>query len=261
VWKVFATALVLSADLFAGARDTGADLSAVARSAKADVADRQTRTVTLPPDKPLTIEVTIGTVRIDGWDRPDAEIVVERRAPGAAQLARAPLSIDDTSSGVIVRSVQADGGTDPAIRADVSVRVPRTARIDRVQVLEGRIAIEGFNGRITAVIQRGPIDGKDIAGTIRLETAIGSVTLTNARLNTNGLLRLRTFNGDVRLSLAERPTDARILALALNGHITSTIPLTMKDTWGPRWGETTLGKGEPVISLDVVTGTIAITSP
>ena len=60
---------------------------------------------------------------------------------------------------------------------------------------------------------------------------------------------------------AARPTDARILALALNGQITSSIPLTMRDTWGPRWGETTLGKGEPVISLDVVTGSIAITSP
>ena len=53
--------------------------------------------------------------------------------------------------------------------------------------------------------------------------------------------------------LAERPADARIMALALNGD-QSDIPLTMKDTWGPRWGEATLGKGEPVISLDVVTG-------
>ena len=65
----------------------------------------------------------------------------------------------------------------------------------------------------------------------------------------------------MRITLAERPADARILALALNGHIRSDIPLTMKDTWGPRWGEATLGKGEPVISLDVVTGTIEIKSP
>ena len=65
---------------------------------------------------------------------------------------------------------------------------------------------------------------------------------------------MRAFNGDVRLTLAERPADARILALALNGTIKSDIPLTLRETWGPRWGETTLGKGEPVISLDVVTG-------
>ena len=51
------------------------------------------------------------------------------------------------------------------------------------------------------------------------------------------------------------------MALALNGRITSTIALTMTDGWGPRWGEATLGSGEPVISLDVVTGTIEIRSP
>jgi hypothetical protein len=74
-------------------------------------------------------------------------------------------------------------------------------------------------------------------------------------------LRLRAFNGDVRLTLAERPADARIMALALNGHVKSEIPLKHRDTWGPRWGEATLGKGEPVISLDVVTGTVEIKSP
>ena len=74
-------------------------------------------------------------------------------------------------------------------------------------------------------------------------------------------MRLRSFNGDVRLSLAARPANARILALALNGHVTSDIPLTRRETWGPRWAEATLGKGEPVISLDVVTGLIEIKSP
>jgi hypothetical protein len=48
------------------------------------------------------------------------------------------------------------------------------------------------------------------------------------------------------------------MALALNGTINSDIPLTMKDTWGPRWGEATLGKGEPVVSIDVITGRIEI---
>jgi hypothetical protein len=100
-----------------------------------------------------------------------------------------------------------------------------------------------------------------LSGTLRLETGIGSIVLNRTRLSLNGLLRLRTFNGDVRLTLAERPPDARILALALNGTIRSDIPLTTKDTWGPRWSETTLGRGEPVISLDVVTGTIEIKSP
>jgi DUF4097 and DUF4098 domain-containing protein YvlB len=247
VWIVLAAA----AWLFSVAPGLGA----------ADVSDRHTKTVALPPGTPLTIEVTVGAVRIDGWDRADAEIVVERRAPGTAQLTRLPITIDDTPDRVSVRAVQTDNTTDPAFRADVTVRVPRGAAIDRVQVLEGRITIEGLSGRVTADIRRGPIDGKNLSGTLRLETGIGSVTLTDTRLSENGLVRLRSFNGDVRLSLAERPVDARIMALALNGHVKSDIPLKTRNTWGPRWGETTLGKGEPVISLDVVTGMVEIKSP
>jgi len=71
-------------------------------------------------------------------------------------------------------------------------------------------------------------------------------------------LRLRAFNGDVRLQMPAAPTDARVMALALNGSIQSDIPMTTRDTWGPRWSEATLGKGEPVISIDVVTGKVEI---
>jgi DUF4097 and DUF4098 domain-containing protein YvlB len=240
---------------------SSAGLSTVARSAKVDLTDRQTQKVALPSDKFLSIEITIGAVRIEGSDRPDAEIVVERRAPNAAQLTRLPLVIEDTPARVSIRALQTENTTDPALRADVTVRVPRSAMIDRVHVLEGRITVEAFSGTLTADIRRGPIDGHDVSGTLRLEAGIGSVTLTKARLSPAGLLRLRAFNGDVRLTLASRPTDARIMALALNGQVKSEIPLTMRDTWGPRWGEATLGKGEPVISIDVVTGTAEIKSP
>jgi hypothetical protein len=233
----------------------------LAASLMLSVADRQTRVVPLPAGKTLAVEITVGNIRIEGSGRPDVEIVIEREAPSTAQLESIPIAIEDTPSRLSVRVIQAGGGTDPAYRSDVTLRVPHAAAIERVQVLEGRIAINRFSGTLTADIRRGPIEGKELSGTLRLESGIGSVVLTGAKLSPNGLLRLRAFNGDVRLSLAERPADARILAVALNGTITSQIPLTMKDTWGPRFGEATLGKGEPVISLDVISGAIEIKSP
>lgn len=237
------------------------DWSAASASHRLAAVDRQTRAVPLPAGRTLSIDVTVGTVRIEGWDKPDAEITIERAVPDPAQLSRLPVAIDETPSRVSVRAIQADQGTDPAYRADVIVRLPRTAVIEHLNVLEGRILVNGFDGTITADIRRGPIEGRTLSGTLRLEAGIGSVVLTAARLSADGLLRLRAFNGDVRLTLAERPADARVMALALNGTIKSDIPLTVRDTWGPRWGEATLGKGEPLISLDVVTGTIEIRSP
>jgi hypothetical protein len=58
--------------------------------------------------------------------------------------------------------------------------------------------------------------------------------------------------------MAGPPADARVLALALNGTIQSDLAMNTRDTWGPRWSEATLGKGEPVISIDVVTGKVEI---
>ncbi len=223
--------------------------------------DRQTRLLALPPTGTLHIEITIGNVEIEGSPRTDAAIEIVRHAPNDEALQRIPIEIEETANDIRVRGRQTDGGTDPAFRTDITLRVPLSARIGSVRVLEGRLRLSNLQGAINADVRRGAISATDISGTIRLETGIGDITVERAKLSPDGLLRLRAFNGDVRLLLAERPPDARVMALALNGTIESAIPLTMKDTWGPRWGEATLGKGEPVISLDVVTGKIEIRSP
>jgi hypothetical protein len=77
----------------------------------ADTTDRQSRTLPMPEGRALAIEVTVGTVRIEGWDRPDAEITIDRRVPSLADRASLPIAIDDTPARIHIRAVQADGGT------------------------------------------------------------------------------------------------------------------------------------------------------
>lgn len=228
-------------------------------AAAAAVTDRQTRTLPLPVGRSVDVELTVGDIQVIGWDRAEASVEITRQAPSAAALASIPTVIDETAAVVRIRIVQSDGGTDPGLRSSVVLRVPRRAVLSGLRVLEGRVSLTGLTGAVTAYVARGPIEASEISGQLRLETGIGSVAVRQARLAPDGVLRLRAFNGDVRLALTERPTHARILAVALNGSVQSTVPLTMKDQWGPRFGEATLGRGTPVISLDVVTGRIAIT--
>jgi hypothetical protein len=224
------------------------------------VTDKQSRTVPLPDGRVLSVEVSVGNVRIVGTPATDAVFEIVREAPTADAFAKIPIELVEDERHVRLRTVQAEGGTDPELKTHLTLRVPHTAVINDVRILEGALTLDGLTGAITADIRRGSIDATNLTGVIRLETGIGHIRATRVGLSPEGLLRLRAFNGDIRLALAARPVDARILALALNGTIASEIPLTMKDTWGPRWGETTLGKGEPVISLDVVTGRIEITT-
>jgi DUF4097 and DUF4098 domain-containing protein YvlB len=220
--------------------------------------DRQTRAFAWSADRALAIDITIGQVRIEGSNRQDLEVAIQRTAPTADAFAQLPVVIDESPERVTIRILQPAGGTDPTLVSDLVLRVPATARIERLKVMEGKVQVEGFRGTLTADVRRGPIEGTDVSGSLRLETGIGSVILRNARLAPAGLLRLRAFNGDVRLQMPGPPADARVMALALNGTIQSDIPLTTRDSWGPRWSEATLGKGEPVISIDVVTGKVEI---
>lgn len=233
-------------------------LVVTAAPASADVTDTVARRVAIRPTTSISVEITIGDVRVSSWDRDEVSIEVVRRAPNARELARIPAQIEDGADGLLIRAVQADAGRDSRLRTDVVLRVPAAAQLRDVAVFEGRIELSGLRGACSAHLERGDIVAKQMSGSIRLETAIGNIRLDGATLSSDGLMRLRTFNGDVALELAEQPQHARILALSMGGAITSDIPLTRRERWGPRFGEATLGKGEPLISIDVVNGNVAI---
>jgi len=227
--------------------------------ASADVSDRLRQVVPLGADATLEVEVSIGDVRVIGAARDDVAVEIVRAAPSAADLARFPVEIDGDATRRRIRVRQA--GTDPRLTAAVRLEVPRRARIGALGIAEGRLEVSDFAGAITADVRRGPIVATRVSGVLRFEAGIGAIDLREVRLDADGLVRARTFNGDLRLGFAVRPADARIMALALNGTVRSDIPLTLRAGWGPRWGETTLGRGEPVVSLDVVTGDIRIEAP
>jgi hypothetical protein len=198
-------------------------------------------------------------VQVSGWDRPELSVEIVRHAPDTAGLARIAPQIDTTVGAVAIRVVQPDGERDAALRSDVVLRVPRAATLRELSLSEGQLEMDGLGGLITAHVERGDVVARNIAGAVRVETGMGHIRLERATLSPGGLIRLRTFNGDVTLELAERPVNARVLALSMGGTITSDLPLTRQERWGPRWAETTIGTGEPLISLDVVNGDIEVT--
>jgi hypothetical protein len=221
--------------------------------------DRVVRTFALPTGRVLEIEASMAAVRVIGSARDDVRLELLRTAPLPADLARFPLVVEEDATRLRIAVVQA--GTDARLHATLGLEVPAAARITALRIAEGRLDVADLRGTLTADVRRGPIVATRVSGTLRLETGIGDVDVRQARLAPDGLIRLRAFNGDVRLAFDQVPADARLMALALNGTITSHLPLTLKTGWGPRWGEATIGTGEPVVSLDVVTGDIHIEAP
>lgn len=236
-------------------------LLTAAAPAFADTTDRLTRLVPLPPGASISLRVTIGQVQVSAWDRSDVSVEIVRRVPDRSALDRIPVDVRATDEALVIRVIQADDGRDAALRSDVVLRVPAAARIAELELFEGDVELSGLSAGCAARVERGDITARDVSGTVRLETAIGAIRLERATLSRDGLLRLRTFNGDVDVAFAAVPDHARILALSMGGAITSDIPLTRRERWGPRWAEATIGDGQPMLSVDVVNGDIAIRVP
>ena len=226
--------------------------------ARADTTDRFTKTLPLPSGKPVRVEATVADVTIIGSDRSDLVIEIIRRAPSTPELSKYPVVVEDGPDAVRIAVTQADDGRDASLRTDISIAGPADAVYQAVRVFEGHVRLTNVKGVCDVDLRRGAIDAASIAGRVRLEAGIGSVSVRQAELTRGGMMRLRVFNGPLRVRFARPPASGRILAVTFNGSITSDIPLTMKDKFGPRFGETTIGDGDPVMSVDVVKGDIKI---
>jgi hypothetical protein len=233
-------------------------LPALASAAPAAVTDRLSRTLPLPASRAIRIDATVADLTIVGSNRPDVAVEIARHAPAPADLAALPVVIESAGGAIHIAAVQRGGGREAGIRSEIVVRAPASAAFRAVRVFEGRVRISGITEACDVDLRRGAIEGEALAGRIRLEAGLGSVDVRDSSLTPGGMMRLRVFNGPLRVRFARPPVSARILAVTFNGALTSDIPLTMKDTFGPRFGETTLGAGDPVMSLDVVKGDIAI---
>jgi len=234
-------------------------LAVVSRLAAGAATDRVSRVVAIAPSAPIHVDATIADVTITGSNRNDVRVDVERRSPGPDDLARFPVTIESRPEGVYIGVVQDREGRDASLKSTIAIGAPAGAVFQSVRVFEGRVRLSNLVRACDVVLRRGAIDGDHLAGHVRLESDLGGVDLRDVDLTPGGMVRLRVFNGPLRVRLARQPANARILAVTLNGAIASQIPLTMKDRFGPRFGESTLGTGDPVLSMDVVKGDISLT--
>jgi hypothetical protein len=223
-----------------------------------EVVDRVSRAVALPPAAAIRVDATIAELTITAAERHDVQIEIERRAPARADLARFPVEVEPGGQALHVSVVQPDDRRDPRLKSTIVITAPVAAVFPWVRVFEGHVRLENVHSAADVDIRRGVIDATRMAGRVRLESGIGGIDVRDSELTQDGMMRLRVFNGPLHVRFGHRPPNARILAVTLNGGITSDIPLTMKDRFGPRFGETTIGSGDPVLSMDVVKGDITV---
>src|SRR5262249_51435710 len=191
----------------------------------ASVTDRTSRVVPISVGTPIRIDATIADVTITGSARSDLRVDVERRAPAHDDLARLPVTIETTADGVHVAVVQERDARSPDLKAVISIAAPADAVLQAVRVFEGAVRLTNLRSACDVDVRRGAIEAQRLAGRIRLESGLGGIDVRDSDLTPGGQMRLRVFNGPLRVRFARQPLNARILAVTLNGAISSEIPL------------------------------------
>ncbi len=191
------------------------------------------RTVDLDARGSVSIDTFKGSVEVEAWDQPRAEVFARVEADTtcgtddsqAERVRLTEIDVDASGSRLRVRSdydrleglphIRITGdGYDMTCNAHpfvhYRIRMPRTAQLE-IQDHKSKIAVAGLRSDAKIVSHKGAIDVKDHDGALDLTTHKGDARVDFARLG--GDSRFETHKGDIEVSLP------RSAAFDLEAHV------------------------------------------
>jgi DUF4097 and DUF4098 domain-containing protein YvlB len=216
----------------------------------------------------VSLENINGGVRIAVWDQNEVKVDAVKRAYRRERLDEARIEVNATADVVRIATRYPDRDqtfTDETPRryenpatVEYSLTVPRKARLESIELINGSLDINGVEGDVKASSINGRLKASGLTGEAKLSTVNGSLEATFSRLDESKSISLNSVNGSVVLII---PSDAnaQVRANTVHGGITNDFGLPVQD--GEYVGHELngqLGAGGPRIRLGNVNGRITI---
>ncbi len=196
-----------------------------------------------------------GGVTITAWDKNEVQVDAIKTANSQQKLNDAKIDIVAGSSAIDIRTKYPDGNNNNPASVEYTLHVPRKARLDKIELVNGRVKIDGVEGGVHAESVNGAVEASNISGEVRLSSVNGRVS---AALNAPKAVNMETVNGAVELNL---PSNAvgEINASTVHGGISNefNIPVN-RERWVGSELRARLRDGGPAIKLSAVNGGIQI---
>jgi DUF4097 and DUF4098 domain-containing protein YvlB len=216
----------------------------------------------------VALENLNGNVRIAVWDREEVQVNAVKRAYRRERLSEAKIEISATADAIRIRTAYPSWNqtftddhrgryNNPAV-VDYTLNVPRKARLESIDLINGSLEIDGAEGDVRASSVNGRVTARGLLGATKLSTVNGSLEATFTSLDDSKPISLGSVNGNVVLII---PSDANanVRANTVHGSISNQFGLEVKhgeyvghDLYGQ------IGTGGPRIKLGNVNGGISI---
>ena len=206
----------------------------------------------------ITVDNIQGDIRIEAWDRAEAEVTVVKESPGgAAKSDGVRIDVETDGRKLGLRTLYPPESENP-VRVSYRLRVPRQVRLERLSTMAGSIHVRDIEGYVDARTLNGSIEEVNVSGKIQARSLNGNISVSMRTLGGRSEpIQMETVNGHLFLGL---PTDASAaLSLAtVAGRIDCTFALQVSDRPGDASWRAVLGPGGTPVRLRTVRGNIQV---
>jgi hypothetical protein len=177
------------------------------------------------PLRAVQLDNRYGHVEVRGHDEPGVRMIAVKRAPDERTMDRLKVSlVPDPAGRILIQTAllaadEARPVSAGALRVDLLVFVPRSARVDAV-TWKGNIALEKLDRGAEATTNEGDIDVNNCAGEIRTHAAQGAQRFSTVfgELEADGLRGAIVFNLVTGRRLGARLHNGQIVARRVRVH-------------------------------------------
>ena len=218
------------------------------------------QTYTVSPHARISLNNINGDVEIVATDGNQVKVDAIKSADSQQKLDEARINVDATSDSITIETKYVPhrfNNNDPA-SIDYKISVPRDAELDGIDLVNGKLNVNGVRGDVSASCVNGTLTASGLAGEAKLSTVNGKLEATFDQVDNTNKISLNSVNGSIVLS-APNNLNASIDANTISGHISNDFGFeeTGKHFVGHHLSGT-LGSGTTRIELSNVNGSISI---
>jgi len=188
------------------------------------------QTYSLTSDGRVELNNINGAVHISSWDRNEVKVEAVKSTDEKEKLDEAKIEIDSGKDYISIRTKYRDhdltfnwGSRHNPANVEYTLTVPRGARLDKIDLINGALDVAGVSGEVHASCINGRLEAHDLAGRAELSTINGHLEARFDRL-AGSRVELSSVNGSVALTI---PSDskAEIEASTVSGGISNDFGL------------------------------------
>jgi DUF4097 and DUF4098 domain-containing protein YvlB len=194
-------------------------------SAQEKVQEEFHQTYPLSPQGRVQLENINGSVRITGWDGSQMKVDAVKWAYTRERLNEAQIVVEASPDNISISTKYPErdqnftddrqGRLNNPATVEYVISVPRSARIDSVELINGDLQLEGLTNDVHASSINGMVTARGLTAEAKLSTINGNLDATFNQLDASKSINLASVNGGVTITL---PSDASANLRASNVH-------------------------------------------